>query len=169
MHVSVHDPAYGLHVKVKGPEGEASQVARNPDPLTKGVVRLMQVRIPPAAATYESARQDVHWVEAPVEPERWIAFEIIAELRGAITRQAEWDRGCVVIGRVPTSDRGSLAIAAWQMKGEGGSWTLPATDAQKQRVREAAASGTARVLIQGINPDGSLWFLDLAGESQGPG
>ena len=168
LHISVHQAEYGMHVKIKAPQGEQVHVVPHPKPLVEGVSRLVEIRIPPAAATYDTGRAQTVWVTAPERPDLWIAFEVIAEEPGAANREADWNQGTAFVGRIPAYGGRTVAVAAWPMHGEGGSWTLPATDAEKDRIRAPVASGGVRALLQGSNPDGSLWFLELAGDGTMP-
>ncbi len=98
----------------------------------------------------------------------WTAFEVLAEEPGAAAREGEWNRGKLLVGRAERADGGTIAVAAWAMRGEGGNLTMPATPEQKERMRAVAAEGKLRALVHGLNPDGSLWFLELRGELAEP-
>lgn len=169
LHISLHDPSYGMHVKVTAPEGEERNVLPYPDPLVAGVTRLVQLRVPRAATTYDAPPgKEVAWVNAPGDPEVWVSFVVLAEAPGADIREGEWNRGTTPVGRVPRSDGGTVAVMAWPMRGSGGSLTLPGKPGDRERVQAALAEGTVRVLVHGPNPDGSLWFLDLSPDPPKP-
>jgi hypothetical protein len=166
LHISLHDPSYGMHVKVNAPDGEVRKVLPYPDPFVPGVSRLVQLRVPRAAATSDAPpEKEVEWVDAPDDPEIWVSFEVLVEAPGADLREGEWNRGTTLVGRVPRSGGGSIAVVWWPMRGSGGSLTLPGKPGDRERVQAALAKGTVRACIHGPNPDGSIWFLELSAET----
>lgn len=167
LHVSVHDPAYGLHVKVQSPQGEVKHVRPHPEPLARGVTRLVQLRVPKSAATYEAPTgRNVGWVAAPDDPEFWVSFEILALTAEAFAEEEPaWMQGIVPIRLIGRADGTAVGVAARWMKGDGGSLALPAQPGDRARIQAALdRGGEIRALLEGVNPDGSLWFLELRTE-----
>jgi hypothetical protein len=167
LHISVHDPAYGLHVKVQAPQGEVKHVRPHPEPLAPGVTRLVQLRVPKSAATYEAPTgRNVGWVAAPDDPECWVSFEVLALTAQAFAEEEPaWMQGIVPIRMIERSDGTAAGVAARWMKGDGGSLTLPAQPGDRERIKAVLdGGGEIRALLEGVNPDGSLWFLELRTE-----
>jgi hypothetical protein len=168
LHISVHDPAYGLHVKVDAPQGPVKHVLPHPEPLAPGVTRLVQLRVPKSAATYAAPTgRNVGWVAAPEDPEVWVSFEVLALAAEAFTEEEPaWMRGIVPIRMIERLDGSGVGIAARWIKGDAGSLTLPAQPGDRERIKAVLDSGgEVRALIEGVNPDGSLWFLELRTEA----
>jgi hypothetical protein len=131
-------------------------------------MRVVVIQVPNAVVSYDAPnRPDVVWVERPPDPRRWVAFEVLAEAPSAESREAEWSRGTVILGRVPRVDGGSLVVAAWAMHGRDETLTLKGQEGARERVRSAIADGDVRALVHGTNDDGSVWFLELRAESAG--
>jgi len=170
IQVSVHDPRYGMHVKVTLPTGVIRNTFPHPTPLVPGVTRLAELRVPLGAVTHDTPpAKAVRWVGPVEDTDVWTAFEVLAEEPGAAAREAEWNRGTLLVGRADRADGGTIAVAVWPMRGEGGNLAMSApTPGEKERIREVAAQGKLRALVHGLNPDGSLWFLELRGELAAP-
>jgi hypothetical protein len=162
LHVSLHDPDYGMHVKVRAPEGLDQRVKPYPRRLVPGVVRLVQLRVPQAAVSYPVPARSVTWIDRPDDEALWVSFEILAEEPGAWRDEGSWNRGCTLVGRVPRSDGGTVAVAAWLMTGRDGTTSFDAGSIEAaDAARAMIAKGGVRALIHGPNPDGSMWFLEL--------
>jgi hypothetical protein len=163
IHVSVHDPAYGLHVVARTPAGEQTVAIPHPVAVLPGVVRLVELRLPQAVVSYtDMTRKRVMWIERPDAQHVWVAFEVLAEAAGAASREAEWSRGCVIVGRVPRVDGGSVVVAGWLMTGQDGRFTFnTGTKEEADAVRAHVRGSEHRLLVNGTNPDGSIWFLEL--------
>ena len=164
----MHDPAYGLHVKVQSPQGEVKHIRSHPKPLARGVTRLVQLRVPKSAATYEAPTgRNVGWVAAPGDPELWVSFEILALTAEAFAEQEPaWMEGIVPIRMIERADGTAVGVAARWIKGDGGSLRLPAQPGDRERIRATLDRGSEiRALLEGVNPDGSLWFLELRTEA----
>ena len=70
------------------------------------------------------------------------------------------------MGVIVRPDGSAVGIVAWAMKGEGGSLTVPIEPEVRERIKAQIAAGDdIRTLLQGINPDGSLWFQELLTEA----
>lgn len=169
LHISLHDPLYGMHVKVTTPEGETHVVKDDwPPPLADGVQRVAQIAVPPEMATYpEPESENVMRVQALDDPEVWISFDVIVEEPGAAAREAEWKKGSTLVGRIDRSDGGTVAVVASGMRGGGGSLSFKPIFGTAEAARDAARTGRARLVVHGRNPDGSLFFLELRSEAEG--
>jgi hypothetical protein len=168
LHVSVHDPRYGLHVKVDVPDGQKTFRVPHPQPFVSGVTRLVQLRVPPATATFDAPTgRDVAWIEVLDDPNRWVAFEVLTMTAEAFSEaDPAWMRGVVPTGVIVRRDGSAVGVAAWGMTGDSGSLTLPIGPEDRDRIRARIAAGAdIRAMLHGINPDGSIWFLELRSEA----
>jgi hypothetical protein len=166
LHVSLHDPRYGMRVAVTLPTEESERVMEYPNPLAPGVTRLVQIVVPPAAVSYPApARSDVRWVVGPDDPKIWVSFEVLSEAPEVDPTDGDWKHGTELVGRVPRSDGGTIAVVVWLMSGSGGHASFTPRGGDPDAVRAAVAAGGVRALVHGRNPDGSLWFLELFPEA----
>jgi hypothetical protein len=164
LHVSLHDPSYGSHMKVTL-RGPAQIVPISPTRYPPGVIRVASLFVPPAALHYEPhGRPAVRWLPAPNEDEVWAAFEVLVEEPGLASET--WWPGCSVgsllVGRLDVSDGSTVVVVVGATTGAPGSATFGADSADLAAARATIASGTARALVQGRSVDGSLWFLELS-------
>ncbi len=162
MHLSAHDRSYGMHIKVAAPGRPVRHVYPYPEPFQAGLTRVVQVRLALPSATHAApARADrVVWIEAPPDPQLWVAVEVVLAEPG--TDSGDWRLGTTAIRSISRSGGGSIEVVAHGMQGLAGSVTAHATDDERRSVRDAIASGAdIRAIVHGLNPDGSLWLLEL--------
>ena len=165
LHLSLHDPAYGIHVKVNLSDGTREHRYSLPMEVVPGVRRIAQIIVPPSMATYDGPpRRGVIWV-AGDDPEIWISFDIVAEEPGSASRAAEWNRATELVGRIERSDGGTVTVVASLTRSHAGSLSFTPVSGTADAARQAAEEGRAHVLIHGKNADGSISFLELRAET----
>jgi hypothetical protein len=153
-----------MRVAVSAPGGEQEHIFPYPQPLAPGLIRVAQVRVRRMAVTFPaSARSGVWWVPARGDARLWGSVVIVAEPAATRITEATSILGTASISRVQRADGGTIAVVAGAMRESEGRLNVRTPDVTDE-LHAAMATRPLRALVHGLNPDGSLWFLELVNE-----
>jgi hypothetical protein len=170
LHLSLHDPSYGWHVKVTIP-GRAQTVPVISTRRSPGVSCIASLLIPPAVVRYgPHGRPSVRWLRASDDPRMWATFEVLLEEPG-VASKASWpgrDVGSLLVGRLTVTNGSTVVVVFAATAGTGGSATFRSNPADLVDIQAGTASGTAHAIVLGQAEDGTLWFLELSSDAGSP-
>jgi hypothetical protein len=165
FHVSIHDPAYGFHVKVIDGSGMPPVKHNYPNEIRPGARRFVEIRMPQATVCRDAPKKAdrVAWFVPPPEPETWVTFQIV--VHDADIDNPNWWQGHLsgqgLVGEALLPDGRNLVVFAGVMPGFDGEWSGSTNSPNAEELKALARQGDAEAMIAGINRDNSLWLLDL--------
>jgi hypothetical protein len=164
FHVSIHDQAYGFHVRVEDGSGRPPNRYDYPQAIRPGAHRFLEVRMPSAAACRDAPRlaDRIAWYEAPDDPAIWATFHVV--VHDSDIDNPDWWRAAAaqyLVGDVPLVDGSTLLVLAGVMPGFDGEFSGRSESPRAAEVRDFARKGDAGAILGGVNKDDSIWFLDL--------
>lgn len=165
FHISIHDPAYGFHVKVEDGSGRPPVKHAYPNEIRPGARRFVEIRMPPATICRDAPGKvnRIKWAVPPSEPETWVTFHVVVH-DVDIDNPTWWQghlSGQALVGEAQLSDGRNLLVFAGVMPGYDGEWSGGTTSPNAEELKALARQGDAGAIIAGINLDNSLWLLDL--------